>query len=131
MISCATSAAKLSTASIRWRSAAVMSEIARASRPISSRALGQARHHDLAVAAQPHAHRGADQRAQRLDDGARQEQRQQDRDDQRDAAPTIASVWRASRTAWVMSVALRVVSSVSPLAPTGAAAVITGVRSGA
>ena len=46
-------------------------------------------------------------------------------------ARTIASVWRASRTAWVMSGALRVVSSSSPVVPTRVAAVMIGLSSGA
>ena len=45
-------------------------------------AFGQARHFDSAVTAEPHADSGADQRAQRLDDGAGQEQRELDRDQQ-------------------------------------------------
>ena len=44
---------------------------------------GQARHYHRAVTAQPHPHRRADQRAQRLNNGAGQEQRELDRDDQR------------------------------------------------
>ena len=48
-----------------------------------------------------------------------------------DAAMIVSSEVRASRTAWVMSTALRVVSSVLPFRPTGAAAVMTGVLSGA
>ena len=47
--------------------------------------LRQPRHHHRAVPARSHPHRRADQQLQRLDDGARQEQRQLDRDHQRDA----------------------------------------------
>ena len=46
-------------------------------------AVGQPRHFDRTVASQPDADRGADQRAQRLDYGAREEQRKLDRQQQR------------------------------------------------
>jgi len=113
LISCATSAAKLSTASMRWRSAPVMSETARASRPISSLRWG--RRGTSTSRSRPCFTRTA-ARASRRSGVTMVRAKNSESAAEAAITSSIATnrVERAARTLSVMSTALRTVSSVAP-----------------
>ena len=127
--SCVTSAANASIASIRLRSALVMSDSARASIPISSRRLG--RRGTTTSRARPSRTRIAARASIRIGRTMVRARNSDSSTDSRNAtASTRLSRARSVRTVEVMSRALTVAISTRS-SGSGAAAVTTGVRSGA